>query len=474
MAEAGRKRNGGRPSRPRRPHGIRATAEGKSAQASPPGLLSRQLALALLEAVIVGRQTMDEAQIRLAGTARFRDLSSRDRGFARLVAATTLRRYGSLSAVIGRFLNRPLPATAVRTHLVLLASAAQLLLVGTPAHAVLNLAVEQCRSDRATARFGGLVNAVLRKVARDGPNYLSEVDWPRIDIPDWQWARWVEHYGRATAEAIARASLTEAPLDLTVKGNPEQWAERLGGQVLDTGSVRLPEPSRVEGLPGYAEGEWWVQDAAAALPARLLGNVSGLQVADLCAAPGGKTAWLAAAGAHVTAVDRSPARVRRLESNLQRLRLQSAVAVITADVRSWTPSVEFDIVLLDAPCTATGTIRRHPDLLHLKSPGDLSELARLQSELLSRAARWVKPGGRLIFCTCSLEPEEGPEQIVPFLSARPEFVRDPILTGEVSGHGEWLTEAGELRTLPFHAAGPATSNMGMDGFFAARLRRTSA
>jgi 16S rRNA (cytosine967-C5)-methyltransferase len=256
-----------------------------------------------------------------------------------------------------------------------------------------------------------------------------------------------------------------------VRGQSDVWAERLNAKVLSTGSLRLVEAGVVPDLPGYAEEAWWVQDAAAALPARLLGPVQGQSVADLCAAPGGKTAQLATQGAHVTVVDGSKNRLQRLGENMQRLGLSAQVTVVAADIETFEPGTMFDAVLLDAPCSATGTIRRHPDILHLKTPDDIVRLAALQSRLLAKAAGLVKPGGLLVYCTCSLEPEEGPNQITQFLAENANFERVAIAPDDIGGDASWVTAHGDLRTLPFHAAGSFPEAQGLDGFFAARLRR---
>jgi 16S rRNA (cytosine967-C5)-methyltransferase len=271
------------------------------------------------------------------------------------------------------------------------------------------------------------------------------------------------------AEEIACASLREAALDISVKHDARAWAERLAGKLLPTGSVRLASEGRIDALPGYEEGAWWVQDAAAALPAKLFGSVAGLKIVDLCAAPGGKTAQLAAMGAQVTAVDISAERLARLKANLERLRLDAEI--IATDAASWAPGTEFDGVLLDVPCLATGTIRRHPDILHLKRPGDLARLTELQSRLLANALSLVRPGGRVVYCCCSLEPEEGPEQIDRVLRERPDFARVAIDAAEIGADPRWITPAGDLMTLPFHMPVEPSELSGMDGFYAARLER---
>ena len=426
----------------------------------------------MIETVIRERRPLARAPSDGAKSAADEVLEPRDRAFAHLVAMTVLRRYGSLGAVLDRFIDRPLPDAGARARTIMLAASAQILLLGTPVHAAVDLAVEQCRRQRSALPYAKLANAVLRRVAKEGPTILATLDTARLDVPEWMYRRWVKHYGEHRAHEIASASLIEAPLDVSVKSDATGWAQRLGGHVLATGSVRLVEHARVDELPGYGEGAWWVQDAAAALPVRLLGDVAGLRVADLCAAPGGKTAALAAAGARVTAVDVSAQRLEIVARNVARLELAGSVEIVSADIETWRAPELFDAVLLDAPCSATGTIRRHPDILHLKRADDIARSAVLEARLLARAAGIVKPGGLLVYCTCSLEPEEG-ELCVAQLLAGGEFVREPLVAGEVGGRAEWITRDGDLRTFPFQDPGldGIGSGGGMDGFYAARLRR---
>jgi 16S rRNA (cytosine967-C5)-methyltransferase len=289
---------------------------------------------------------------------------------------------------------------------------------------------------------------------------LGEQDASKLNTPAWLWQRWIRHYGEENVSRIAAAHLEEPLLDLSVKANAAAWAERLSGSLLPWGTVRLSAKGRIEDIEGYDEGAWWVQDAAAALPALLLGDVKGLRVADLCAAPGGKTAQLAAHGAHVTAVDISAPRLRRLQENLARLNLKAET--VQANASEWTPTEPFDAVLLDAPCSATGTIRRNPDIPYLKSEADIAALASVQARLLNHALSLLKPGGQLVYATCSLEPEEGDEQIRPLLAERGDIALKPIKADELGVPPEAIIPQGMLRTLPFHACG-------MDGFFAARL-----
>lgn len=437
----------------------------------PSGLVARQLAVTLISAVMDEHRTFDDAWTTSLLSRTFAGLEPRDRAFARAIAATVLRRHGELATVVSSFIDKPLPERRGRLSSILMAGAAQMLVLATPPHAAISLAVDQCRLDRDARRFDKLANAVLRRVSERGAERLAALDAAEANIPAWLLQRWCAAYGPDLARSIAAASLREAPLDLTVKADGAGWAERLGGVLLPTGSVRLSAHGRTEEIPGYGDGLWWVQDTAATLPARLLGDVTGLAVADLCAAPGGKTAQLAAAGAHVTAVDASTARLKRVTENLQRLQLTAEL--VTADVTTWSPGRTFDAVLLDAPCTATGTIRRHPDILHLKRETDLAALADLQARMLSQAATLVKAGGTLLYCTCSLEPQEGADQISAFLQRHPGFERVPLTAGEAGLDAGWITPAGDLRTLPCHLPMDTPELSGMDGFFAARLRRTA-
>lgn len=431
------------------------------------GLPARRAAVSLLTAVLKDRQPLDEALANSPASRLMTSMAERDRGLARAIASTTLRRKGQIEAAVSEFLDKKLPRRAGPLPEILLAAACQILFLDTPAHAAIDLAVNQAKQDRNARHFDKLTNAVLRRVAEKGPDIVSRQDAAQLNTPDWLWRRWTKTYGAETARKIAEAHLSEAALDLSVKSDPEAWAEKLGGVALDTGTVRLSGAGRVENLEGFAVGAWWVQDAAAALPACLLGDITGKRVADLCAAPGGKTAQLANAGADVTAVDVSGKRLERLKDNLARLGLKAET--VEADATKWEPGRTFDAILLDAPCTGTGTLRRHPDIAHLKSEKDLKELTALQERLLRHAVTLVKPGGTLVYCTCSLEPEEGENQVARLLEDFPAIEADAIRPEEIADHSDWVTEAGYLRTLPCHLAMDDRKLAGMDGFFAARF-----
>ncbi len=428
------------------------------ARPTPAPLKARAAALDLLAAVLVRHRLLDEA---FDADPQVATLPDRDRAFVRLLAAATLRRLGEIDALLARCLDTPLPAKAGRARDVLRLGACQLLVLGTPPHAAISTSVDLLKHG-PLAGYGGLVNAVLRRLDREGRGWAAELDSARLNTPGWLWDSWVAAYGEATARAIAEAHRHEAPTDLTAAGDPAIWAEPLEAEVLPTGSLRRRATGDLTGLPGFAEGRWWVQDAAAALPARLLGEVRGRRVADLCAAPGGKALQLAAAGARVTAVDRSGKRLVRLTDNLARLHLEAEI--VEADATAWRPEQPFDAVLLDAPCSATGTLRRHPDGLWLKRPEDVAKLAALQARLLEAACSLVASGGIVVYCVCSLQPEEGPAQLERLPAG---FRRLPIRPDEVGGLAELLSPAGDLRTLPCHLA----ERGGMDAFFAARIQR---
>ncbi|WP_407947908.1 RsmB/NOP family class I SAM-dependent RNA methyltransferase [Parvibaculum sp.] len=437
------------------------------ARTDEPGLAAREGAAALLTAVLKEKQAFDEAFAREAAAGRLARAEPRDRAFARAIAATALRRLGTIDTLIARCLDKELPNRAGPTRNILRAGTAELLFLRVAAHAAVGMNVEAASRDDAGRHFKALVNAVLRRLSREGDAMLDSLDTERLDTPDWLWESWVAAYGEETARAIIRAHYADPPLDISVKKADERdaWAERLGAQVLPTGTLRLDDAGRIEELQGFDEGAWWVQDVAAALPARLLGDVAGREVLDLCAAPGGKTAELAAMGARVTALDRSKPRLERLTQNLSRLHLTAETVV--ADAATYAPGRQWDAVLLDAPCTATGTARRHPDVLRLKSPADRDKLAALQARLLEHAATLLAPGGTLVYCTCSLEPEEGVRQIGAFLAAHEDFERVPVSPQETGGITEIVTGEGDLRSLPCHLA----IEGGMDGFYAARLKR---
>ena len=433
-----------------------------------PGLAARRIAADVLDGVLHKHRTLDDQLDGAAAHPGLKTLADRDRALMRRLVATILRRLGTLGHLLSRLLDRGIPTDAPRAQSALLIGAAQILWMDVPDHAAVDLSVRLVQSDRRAAKYAGLVNAVLRRCAREGTSLVEEVKHESLDIPPWLHKRWISHYGEATARAMALALGHEPSLDITVKSEPAQWASRLHGESLPTGTVRTLLQGSVTNLPGFAEGEWWVQDAAAALPARLFGDVAGQTIVDVCAAPGGKTAQLALGRARVIALDRSPGRMARLRDNLARLHL-GAETVVT-DAVEWTGNgATIDGILVDAPCTSTGTIRRHPDVAWLRQEADIATMASLQRRLLQKSVHLLRPGGMLVYCTCSLEPEEGEAQISALLSAEPGLRRIPISASEVGGLSEIIDSQGDLRTLPCHMPHADPRLGGLDGFYAARL-----
>lgn len=430
--------------------------------AEPQGLQVRRLACDALQACLTRRLTVEDA---VQDVTRPHTLDERDRALISSMLLTLFRHRGEIDAVLGRFLDKPLPRKSGPAREILTLAAAQLLFLEVPPHAAIDLAVRTAKMDQNARHFAGLINAVLRKLAATGPEQLRGLDAVRLNTPDWLWARWARNYGTETARRIATSHASRPGLDLSFREDPAPWVERLGGVSLPNGQIRLPAGhAPVPELPGFREGAWWIQDAAATLPVHLLGDVRGRRVLDLCAAPGGKAMQLAALGAEVTAVDVSETRLARLSRNLARTGLGARIR--TEDILKSTLSGQWDAVLLDAPCSATGTIRRHPELPWLRQESQIAEMVSLQRSLLQRAADWVRPGGLLVYCSCSLEPEEGEWQARWFLESDPRFAVAPA-SGDVLPAGSVRPE-GWVRTLPCMDYGAAS---GLDGFFAVALQR---
>jgi 16S rRNA (cytosine967-C5)-methyltransferase len=435
----------------------------------PPGLAVRKTAARLLSAIVDAHTSLDALTDAEHGHPQFMALDGRDRALVRAILVTALRYHVTLGRMIDRHIARPLPANAKSLQHILHVAAAQILFLGVPDSAAVDLAVAHAKSDPRTVRFAALVNAVLRNVAR-GKDGLEATLTDTTDAPAWFAERLAEAYGAEKTAAILAMHRIEPPTDFSIRGEPERWAEKLGGIVLPTGSVRVARPDRsVPELPGFEEGAWWVQDAAASLPARLLGEVKGLRVADLCAAPGGKTAQLVLAGARVTAIDISESRVKRLNANLARLGLDAETVV--SDLMIYKPEAPFDAVLLDAPCSSTGTVRRHPDVPWAKSAEDVTKLVKLQKKLLARAVDLVRPGGSIVFSNCSLDPSEGEFLVAEFLREQRDVRLDPISVSAVPGMAGFVDDAGMVRTTPADMVLGSPDISGLDGFFAVRLRR---
>ncbi|MBI1258531.1 MAG: MFS transporter [Chloroflexi bacterium] len=427
----------------------------------------RKVALTLLDHVLQKHQALDHV---LESEKTFTELHSRDKAFVRMVVATTLRRLGQLDDFILKASERAELPKPYSLHNLLRMAATQIAFMAVPDYAVVDTAV-RVADECGMSRQKGFVNAVLRRIAEHHREWAEKQDAVRLNTPEWLMKLWIEDYGLRTAAEIAQANLSEAPLDITLKdpSKMSHWAQTLEAAILPTGSLRLAQGGMVSKLPGFDDGMWWVQDAAASLPAQLFGAVTGRTVVDMCAAPGGKTAQLAAMGAHVIALDRSTARLRRLEENMQRLRLEQMVTVETADGAAWHPKEPPEFILLDAPCTATGTVRRHPDVTHLKTPQDMDRLCEVQARLLDNAVDVLAPNGILIYCTCSLQKAEGERQVDALLARNNNVRRLPIAPLDVGGMDMLVSEQGDIRVLPFHLA----THGGMDGFYVARLQKIS-
>lgn len=425
---------------------------------------ARRVSLDVLDAVLRNRQPLDDA---FNSHPRLSDLSTRDRAFARLLATTVVRRLGEIDEVLATFLDKPLRGKREGALDVLRLGTAQLLYLETPAHAAVATSVALAKATGFEG-LAGLVNAVLRRVAAEGPARRATLDADRLTLQKWLWEKLTRTYGEEETRAIAQAQRADPPLDLTLRDPAEaaRWAEQLQAHLLPNGSLRLAAGTGdIRRLPGFAEGAWWVQDAAASLPARLLAPERDEAIADLCAAPGGKTLQLAAAGANVVAVELHPKRLELVQENLVRTGLSAAC--VAADGSAWQAPHPLDAVLLDAPCSATGTLRRHPDVALHRRPEELEGLIKLQDRLLENAVRLLKPGGRLVYSVCSLLPEEGPARIQALLDGGAPLRVETASPEDFGLPAQAADEAGALRTRPSFWS----ENGGMDGFYICRLRR---
>lgn len=427
---------------------------------------SRNVVFKIITSVVRKNRPLDEALDLELGNSK---LDTRDRAFVRMLATTVLRRLGQIDDIIGNYVKNAIPKQAIGVEEILRIGVAQIIFLNTPAHASVDTSVRLAEA-LGFARYKGLINAVLRKISKEGQAIVQKQDEARLNTPEWLWQSWQNFYGKDICRKIAQANLEEPNLDITVKNKDEYWAEKLGGEVILNHTVRLKSSGIITELEGFDSGDWWIQDAAASLPVRLLGNINGLRIADLCAAPGGKTAQLITAGAIVTAIDRSKSRVGRLQDNLKRLNL--SCGIINDDAQKWFEATQkqiglFDAVLLDAPCSSTGTIKKNPDITILKTAKDITKINEQQKRLLETAFAMVKKGGTVIYSVCSLEKEEGENCVEEVLKNHPEISLKPIKSGEFEtinkfGEEHLITKEGYIRTLPFYLGG-------VDGFFMARF-----
>lgn len=430
------------------------------------GLNTRKIALSILNEVLNRKQALD---VSLSRSHALTVLPSRDRAFARMMIATTLRRLGQIDALIDNAKSQDSPLPNGLPNIIRI-GAVQLLFMNVPDHAAVDTAVRLV-DEMGLSRYKGLVNGILRTLGRTGQELVAQQDTYTLNTPDWLRIHWERDYGLETARNIAAAHLSEAPLDITLK-NPadrDYWVGTLEAIVLPTGQLRRVQGGAVHELSGFSDGQWWVQDASAALPATLFGDVKNRTIYDLCAAPGGKTMQLAAMGANVVAIDRSAQRLKRLQDNITRVNLQDRVDVRPMDASVWKPAEAAPFILMDAPCSATGTMRRNPDIGTLKTEEDMARLLDLQTRLLHNALNHLAVEGILIYCTCSLQKAEGEDQIAKALKNNGNIRRLPVQADEIGGLPQLLSNVGDVRILPTHLA----ANGGMDGFYVARLQKIS-
>lgn len=439
---------------------------------------TRNTALNVLESVLDRKQNLD---LSMESDTSFAELDPRDKSFTRMLVCTVLRRLFQIDDIIRKLENNPKKAPPAMVKNILRIGVAQIMFMNVPDHA----AVDTCVSlteHRGFSNIKGFVNGMLRKLASSKSQYSSNDMNMWNAVPRWLFRSWEKDYGTETAKHIAIASLCEAPIDITVKNHSDRsavniWAEKLAADIIAGNSLRKTSGGRIESLNGYEQGEWWVQDFSASIPVNLFGSdIKGKTVIDLCAAPGGKTAQLVAMGADVIAVDRSKNRLKRLETNLGRLGFAEKVHIETADAGVWSPAdlnnkyseekiTKAEFILLDAPCSATGTIRRNPDIMHLKSPDDVIRMSKLQTSLLKQALSYLSKNGVLLYCTCSLQKDEGERVISTFLDENPQASRVPITADEIFGLSDAITPDGEVRILP----SMMSTKGGVDGFFISRL-----
>lgn len=434
-----------------------------------PGLSSRQAASKLLSAIIDKKTSMDGLLDLKGGNPAYLDLTDQDRLLVKAILLSTLRNYQIIEKFLDHLLEKPLPSGAVSLRHILRIGAAQILYLDVPDHSAVDLAVEQANIDPRNRRFANLVNAILRRMAREKDKMLPKLGEKTAMLPDWYAKKLSKSYGFNRARGMMALMSKPAPIDITVKSDADAWAEKLGGTKLTDWSIRLDKlEGPLQSLQGFDDGDWWVQDVAASLPARLFGDLKGKRVIDLCAAPGGKTAQLILAGADVTALDRSKSRLNRLNENLERLKLSAHTEI--SRMEKYETEDLYDMALLDAPCSSTGTIRRHPDVVWTKDADDIGYLSGVQKGLLEHAITLVKPGGLIVFSNCSLEPDEGEEMVTKFVADNSDEVEllpvDPHLC---QGFETAITDEGFVRTTPDFCINENEELQGADGFFAAIL-----
>ena len=432
------------------------------------GLVARKVATQILTRVVDDARNLDALCDEVHGLSAYRALIAKDRAMIRAILMISLRRRVQIEAVLKKTMDRKPPKRARWLIHSLHVAIAQILFMDIPDSAAVNLGVTAIAEDKRTTRFKNLANAVLRRVTNEKEALLQSTANGKI-FPDWLAKQIRSDYGKAKLEDISKMLLLESQLDVTAKSNQQEWVKKLDGRLLETGTIRISSKTPVSQMEGFGEGEWWVQDAAASIPANLLGDVSGKSVLDLCAAPGGKTAQIAARCGNVTALDISAPRLNRLQENLDRLKLK--VNLVEADILEWQCPQPFDAVLLDAPCSSTGTIRRHPDIMWTKTRDDIDTLAKLQYQLILKAKHFVRPGGILVFSNCSLLKSEGENLLAQVMKECDDLKLLPLDKQEFPHLGEFINGQGAIRTLPYHLPCEEAGDGGLDGFFACRFEK---
>lgn len=427
-------------------------------------LLSRQAAFFIIKKILDDGMILEPATSEVVRDYE-KDLSVSDRGFIRHITTVTIRRLGQLDKIIDHCTKTRLGKTQTAVRHVLRLGITQLLYSDVPAYAAVNSSVNLVNIvvPKRLRYLKNTVNAVLRKVERERDVLCKKFGNSRLNIPSWLLKSWDQRYGQAAVKDIIETILSEPPLDICLKPSIDklQWSQKLDAEILPTGGLRIYKAGKITKIPGYNDGHWWVQDMAASIPVQLMGAGSGDHVLDLCAAPGGKAAQSAASGADVTAVDLSHRRLMRLQENMKRLKLK--VDVVTSDILEYKPLQKFDYILLDAPCSSTGTIRRHPEILHSRKPSDVEDMVKIQHKMLDQVSKHLNVGGILVYSVCSMEQAEGPDQIDALLARDGSLQRKKILSEEMPALEQAIMPSGDVQTLPNHYQG------GMDGFFISRL-----
>lgn len=395
--------------------------------------------------------------------------AEKDLPFANMLILTSLRYWVALNFILKKFVSKKIPHKHRLAEYLLKMAITELLFMDSAPYAVINQSVQNVKTV-GDKFLGGLTNAVLRKVEEQKEILLQKVQNISL-IPD-NFMPLLKNYSPQEIKQISDIIPNTAPLDISVKDNPNKWQEKFKADILPNGTLRLYDAVKIQSLPEYESGQWWIQDVAATLPALIIGNITNKNVIDLCAAPGGKTAQLLAHGAKVTALDISESRLQTLKQNMARLGFNN-IKALTADAIEYIKncSEKYDAILLDAPCSATGTFRRHPEVLHIKNVDDISEQKLLQRKMLNGCAKILKKGGILVYSVCSICQEEGERQIAEFLQEHSEFKRIKITAEEISSYGKWddkiINDKGEIRTMPYHLK----SKNGMDSFFICKMQR---